>query len=77
MTSGGLQRLPEPEQDIAGYFLALIVPIPAEQAPIFAIQGYEPLLLESLPYSQAILASAQASSFRGVLILQDSTGRAT
>jgi MoaA/NifB/PqqE/SkfB family radical SAM enzyme len=33
----------------------------AERAPIFAVavQGYEPLLLESLPYTQAILASGR------------------
>src|SRR5499427_8110456 len=33
----------------------------AERAPIFAlaIQGYEPLLLESLPYTQAILATGR------------------
>src|SRR5215467_11607957 len=33
----------------------------AERAPIFAlaIQGYEPLLPESLPYTQAVLATGQ------------------
>src|SRR5262249_39575606 len=33
----------------------------AEAAPVFAvaIQGYEPLLLESLPYTQAILATGR------------------
>src|SRR5215470_20219284 len=38
----------------------------AERAPIFAVavQGYEPLLPESLPYTQAILATGR---FLGLL----------
>jgi MoaA/NifB/PqqE/SkfB family radical SAM enzyme len=40
---------------------ALFVREAAERAPIFAVgvQGYEPLLPESLPYTQAILASGR------------------